>query len=226
MTDVAASLARVRERITVAARRSGRKPEDVTLVAVTKGVSEGRMQAAVAAGVKDLGESRVQEASPKIEALGGAVRWHLVGHLQRNKAARAAELFDVIHSADSARLLGELSRHARRPLEVLLQVNVAGEPQQHGVSPDGLIDLASQAAQLPGIRLVGLMTIAPMAPDGETVRPVFRRLRVLRDELNRRMMLRSPLPHLSMGMTDDFEAAVEEGATMIRIGRGIFGERG
>jgi hypothetical protein len=223
--DVAANVALVQERMAAAAPRSGRRPEDVTLVAVTKDVDAAHIRAAVAAGVRDFGENRVQEAASKIESLGRAVRWHMVGHLQRNKAAEAVALFDVIHSIDGPGILRELSRRILRPLDVLLQVNVAGEPQKHGVAPDGLIDLASEAAQLPGIRVVGLMTIAPVAADPETVRPVFRQLRVLRDDLNRRAMFHSPLVHLSMGMTNDFEVAVEEGATMVRIGRGIFGER-
>lgn len=226
VTDVAAKVARVRERIVAAATRSGRRPEDVTLVAVTKDVDAAHIRAAIAAGVADLGENRVQEAATKIEALGRAPRWHMVGHLQRNKVAEAVVLFDAIHSADSTRLLGELSRRLHRPIDVLLQVNVAGERQKHGVAPGALIDLASEAAHIPGLRIVGLMTIAPVASNPETVRPVFRHLRTLRDELNRRAVFLQPLVHLSMGMTDDFEVAVEEGATMVRIGRGIFGERG
>ena len=155
--------------------------------------------------------------------MGGLARWHLVGHLQRNKAARATALFDVIHSVDSAALLAELSARAARPLDVLLQVNVAREPQKHGVLPDALPALVRDAAAARGVRIVGLMTIAPQGPDPEAARSVFRRLRELRGELGR--LLGAPLPHLSMGMTDDFEVAVEEGATMVRIGRAIFGAR-
>ncbi len=220
MNDIAVKVARVRERITAAAARSGRRADDVLLVAVTKGVDVDRMRAAVAAGMRDLGESRVQEAAPKIEALGRSVRWHLVGHLQRNKARTAAHLFEVIHSIDSPRLLADLSRRAMRPLDVLLQVNVGGEPQKYGVAPEGLAALARSAAGLPNLRIVGLMTIAPQSPDPERVRSVFRRLRGLRDEIGR--LLGAPLPHLSMGMSDDFEVAIEEGATMVRIGRAIF----
>ncbi|MGH2398774.1 MAG: YggS family pyridoxal phosphate-dependent enzyme [bacterium] len=225
MTDVAANVTRVRERIAAAATRSGRRFEDVRLIAITKDVEAERIRAAVAAGVGELGENRVQEARRKIDVLGRDPRWHMVGHLQRNKAAEAAALFDVIHSIDGPAILRELSRRAERPVEVLLQVNVAGEPQKHGVAPDGLVDLAADAAHLPGIVVVGLMTIAPIASDPDTARPVFRRLRELRDELNRRAVLHAPLAHLSMGMTDDFEVAIEEGATIVRIGRGIFGER-
>jgi len=220
--DIAAAVARVRARLAAAASRSGRKSEDITLVAVTKGVSLERIREAVAAGIADLGESRVQEAAPKIAALGAPVRWHLVGHLQRNKAARAAALFEVIHSVDSAAVLAALGRRAPRPLDVLLQVKLAGEGGRHGVPAEALAALARQAVGLPGVRIVGLMTIAPPSRDPEAVRGVFRRLRELRGELGR---LIGPLPHLSMGMSDDFEVAVEEGATMVRIGRAIFGPR-
>ena len=223
-TDVAAGVAHVRERIAAAARRSGRRPEDVALVAVTKGVDPDRIRAAIAAGVADLGESRVQEAASKIEAVGRSVRWHLVGHLQRNKAARAVALFDVIHSVDSAVLLAELSARAEHQLDVLLQVNIARAPQKHGVLPDALPALVRDAAGLRRVRIAGLMTIAPQVPEPEQARSVFRRLRELRGELGR--LLGAPLPHLSMGMTDDFEVAVEEGATLVRIGRAIFGARG
>lgn len=225
VAHISRNVARVRESIATAARRAGRRPEDVTLIAVTKEVSVESIRSAIAAGVEDLGESRVQDASSKIRGLRSAARWHLVGHLQRNKAARAAELFDVIHSADNQSILGELSKRARGALEALIQVNVAAEPQKHGVAPEDLLELATWASKLPGLRIVGLMTIAPLADDPETVRPVFRRLRELRDELNTQNVFGVPLAHLSMGMTDDFEVAIEEGATMVRIGRGIFGER-
>lgn len=224
VTDVAAGVARVRARIAAAARRSGRRPDDVTLVAVTKGVDLERIKAVVAAGVTDLGESRLQEAVPKIDALGRPARWHLVGHLQRNKAARAAAVFDVIHSVDTGGLLADLSARAVRPLDVLLQVNIAREPQKHGALPDALPALLRDAAGSRGVRIVGLMTIAPQGPDPEAARPVFRRLRELRGELGR--LLGAPLSHLSMGMSDDVEVAVEEGATMVRIGRAIFAAPG
>lgn len=220
VTDVAASVAAVRARIAAAAQRAGRRTEDVTLVAVTKGVRPDRIREALAAGITDLGESRVQEAASKVASLGAGVRWHLVGHLQRNKAGRAAALFQVIHSMDSARLLAELDARAERPLEVLLQVNVAGEPQKSGVAPEALPELARGAGGLRRVRIAGLMTIAPQGPDPERARSVFRRLRELRAEVGR--LLGAPLAHLSMGMSDDFEPAVEEGATIVRIGRAIF----
>lgn len=228
VTGLDARVARVRERIARAAARSGRRPEDVILVAVTKGVEPGRILEAAACGITDVGENRVQEAAAKIEALGAAasaLRWHLVGHLQRNKAGRAAQLFSVIHSVDRLAVAVELSRRAREPLEVLVQVNVSGEPQKFGVAPDDAEALVRSLADLPGLRVVGLMTIAPVTDTPEAVRPVFARLRELRDHLVRRGAA-PELPHLSMGMSQDFDVAVEEGATMVRIGRAIFGPDG
>ncbi len=229
--DVGANVARVRERIAASAARSGRRPGEITLIAATKGVDLVRIKGAVSAGIHDLGENRVQEAAPKIDALGRHIRWHLIGHLQRNKARRAAALFEVIQSLDSAPLADDLSRWIRqrgagRTLEVLLQVNVAGEAQKSGVAPDAVFALAEEVAALPGLRVVGLMTVEPQMEDLEALRLVFRRLRALRDELNRRQVFTHPVPHLSMGMSEDFDVAVEEGATMVRVGRAIFGPRG
>ena len=220
MSDVAAGVARVRARIAAAAERAGRRPEEVTVVAVTKGVELARVRDVVAAGVTDVGESRVQEAAPKVPALRAAARWHLVGHLQRNKAGLAAGLFSVIHSLDSVRLAEDLSRHAPQSLDVLLQVNVAREAQKFGVPPEGLPALLRSVAVLPNLRVIGLMTIPPLHRDPEQARPVFRRLRTLRDEVAK--VLGTALPHLSMGMSDDVDVAVEEGATLVRVGRAIF----
>ncbi len=232
VSDIAASVARVRERIAAAARRSGRRAEDVTLVAVSKGVDPPRILAAAAGGVTDFGENRVQEAVPKISALrvqlAATTRWHMIGHLQRNKTGQALQVFAVLHSVDSAALAAALSRHlaasSGRMLDALVQVNVAGEPQKFGMAPDGLPALLRQIVGLPGLRVIGLMTIAPQAGDPETVRPVFRRLRELRDQIAR-LGVAPSLVHLSMGMSDDFEVAVAEGATMVRVGRAIFGPR-
>lgn len=223
VTELAERVAEVRARIADAAARAGRHPDEVTLVAVTKGVPPDRIRAAVAAGLTELGESRVQEAAAKIRTLGPVARWHLVGHLQRNKVRQAARLFSCIHAVDRPDLARELDRRLERDLAVLLQVNVAGEPQKFGVPPAALPILAAAVAGCARLRVVGLMTIAPLVDDPELVRPVFSRLRVLRDELNQQGLLPEPLHHLSMGMSDDFEVAVEEGATLVRIGRAIFG---
>ncbi len=218
--SIAQNLALVRERILAACERAGRSPDGVTLVGVTKGVSPEAAAEACRAGLLDLGENRVQEADRKIEALslmGLRPRWHLIGHLQTNKAKTAIGLFAIIHSVDSVRLGHALSLHARAPLPILLEVNVAQEAAKYGFSPDEAPAAVKEIASLPNLDVRGLMTVAPLTDDPEAVRPVFRRLRELRDELG--------LRELSMGMTNDFDVAVEEGATMVRVGRAIFGPR-
>ena len=218
--DVAAGVERVRERIARACEQVGRDPASVTLIAVSKGQPADAISAAAGAGIRHFGENRIQEALPKIEqatAAGVEATWHLVGHLQSNKAKAAASAFDVIHSVDSARLLARLDAAAAPPRDVLLQVNVAAEPQKQGVAPEAVDTLVEATHATDSLRLRGLMTIAPIAADPEEVRPLFRALRLLAE--------RFELPDLSMGMTDDFEVAIEEGATLVRVGRAIFGER-
>lgn len=210
----------MRERIAAACLRAGRSPEEVIVVAVAKGFPPAAIVEAVAAGIGHIGENRVQEAAAKRPALAGLrppPTWHLVGHLQTNKVKLALELFDIIHSVDSLYLAEAISRRARRPVPVLLEVNVAGEASKFGFSPRELPPAAAAIARLPNLKVRGLMTVAPLASDAEELRPIFRRLRELRDSLG--------LRELSMGMSDDFEAAIEEGSTMVRIGRAIFGER-
>jgi pyridoxal phosphate enzyme (YggS family) len=210
----------VRLRIDGACRRGGRAPEEVTLVAVTKGFPPECVRDAVAVGLRQFGENRVQEAAAKRKALDGLptdIVWHMVGHLQTNKAKTALGLFDIIHSVDTPHLAEALSRRAPGPVPVFLEVNVAGEPSKHGFPPAELAGASQAIARLPNLDLRGLMTVAPLVADPEEVRPVFRRLR----EMARALSLRE----LSMGMTDDFEVAIEEGATCVRIGRAIFGER-
>ncbi len=225
MDEIRERLEAVRRRIRVAAERSGRPASAVTLVAVSKTMPVEAIRMAIAAGATVLGENRVQEACDKIAALAGAAEWHLIGHLQTNKAKVAVGLFDRIHSLDSVRLARELDRHAGeagRRVRCLLQVNVGGEAQKNGASEDEVRPLLEAAARLPHIRVEGLMAIPPFLSDPEAIRPFFRRLRVLRDELAREGFA---LPDLSMGMTHDFEVAVEEGATLVRIGTAIFGPR-
>jgi pyridoxal phosphate enzyme (YggS family) len=220
VSDVPSNLARVRERIAAACCRADRSPDEVTLVGVTKGFPPEVIAEACAAGLEDAGENRVQEAAHKIEALaarGVRPRWHLVGHLQTNKVGAALELFAIIHSIDSLRLAEAMDRRAQHTVPVLLEVNVAGEATKHGFAPDEVASAVSGVGALPNLDLRGLMTVAPAVDDPEAVRPVFRRLRELRDA--------NGLAELSMGMTDDFEVAIEEGATMVRVGRAIFGER-
>jgi PLP dependent protein len=220
MLDIAGNLERVRERLARAAERSGRRPADVLLIAVSKTVDVERMRAAVAAGVAALGENRVQEARSKVAELGRPVAWHLIGHLQTNKARDAVELFDVIHSLDRVELARELERRAAargQVVEALLQVNVAAEASKGGVGADLVGETLDIVGKLPHVRVRGLMTIPPEVERADDARPWFRRLR----ELGERHGLRE----LSMGMSHDFEVAVEEGATMVRVGTAIFGPR-
>lgn len=220
MLDIQENVERVRAAIERACLRSGRDPREVLLIAVSKTVDPARIRLAVGAGVPALGENRVQEAKDKVALLGHPVPWHLIGSLQTNKARDAVRLFDWIQSVDRlelARELGSRAQAAGRVVEALLQVNLGEEPQKGGVAPAELKAVLAAAAALPGLRIRGLMTIPPLGPDAEAARPHFRRLRELRDATG--------LPHLSMGMSGDFEVAIEEGATMVRVGTAIFGPR-
>ena len=217
----------VRGRIARAAERAGRRPESVVLVGVVKTVPEGIIREAVALGLGELGESRVQEAEAHIAAVGrDTARWHMIGHLQRNKAGRAVELFDRVHGVDSADLAQALSRRAVAAgcrLPVLVEVNVSGEAAKFGAAPEALVGLLERVAGLPGLALDGLMTVGARVERAEDARAGFARLRMLRDQGERVLGMR--LPELSMGMSGDFEVAVEEGATMVRVGSALFGER-
>ncbi|MCR4439744.1 MAG: YggS family pyridoxal phosphate-dependent enzyme [bacterium] len=218
----------VRERIAAACARAGRDPREVEIVAVSKTVHVDRIREAIAAGIRIIGENRVQEAWPKVQAIGRGVAWHMVGHLQTNKVKRALECFDLIQSVDSLHLAEEISRRAiacGRRVEVFVEVNTSGEPSKFGVPPEQAPDLVARIAQLPGVRVLGLMTIGAFLPDPELVRPCFVTLRQVREEIDRLGIDNVQIPHLSMGMTDDFGVAVEEGATLVRIGRAIFGQR-
>lgn len=225
--ELGARLAAVRARIASAAERAGRDPRSVTLVGVSKTMPLAIVRNAYRAGLAHFGENRVQEATAKFADFKPAdLTLHLVGHLQRNKAGKAVGLFDVFHSVDSLALAESLSvacREQSAPLPILLEVNVAGEESKFGLAPAEVLPLLERVASLKSLTPRGLMTIAPLVADPEQVRPIFRQLRALRDECQARLGLE--LPHLSMGMTNDFEVAVEEGATLVRVGRAIFGER-
>jgi pyridoxal phosphate enzyme (YggS family) len=220
------NLHRVRDRIRGARERSDRAAEDPVLVAVTKEVSIDDARALLGLGQLHLGENRVQEALQKIEALGPAPTWHLIGHLQSNKVRKAVGRFSWIHSVDSAGLLDRINRVAKEfgatPPRLCLQVNVTGEEAKHGFRPDRIRSVLASASALDGVEIAGLMTMARYAPDPETARPAFRALRQLRDAANAENWYRVPIPHLSMGMSGDFEVAVEEGATMLRVGSALF----
>ena len=225
--DIRANLAAVRERIARAAERAGRRGEDVLLVAVSKTVPVERIRAAIAAGVPALGENRVQEAMVKIAAIGHLVPWHLIGHLQTNKVKDALDGFDLIHSVDRLPLAEALSARAAREgrrVEALVQINVAEEPQKGGLRPADLRPALEAMAALPGLALRGLMTIPPLPRDPEESRPYYRETRKLLEAASG-WGLPPRFRELSMGMSGDFEVAIEEGATMVRIGTAVFGPR-
>ncbi len=226
MNQIAPNLEEVHRRINAAAHRARRDPAGVRLVAVSKKVDLERLRLAVAAGHHLFGENYVQEAKGKITALGPGLSWHLVGHLQTNKAKEAVALFDLIHTVDRLKLAQALDKAAAgagRTQEVLIQVNLAGEETKSGAAPEAVPDLLREVARLPCLRATGLMTMPPWFADPEAVRPYFRALRELRDRLQQATGL--TLPELSMGMSGDYEVAVEEGATLVRVGTAIFGER-
>ncbi|MBA2524807.1 MAG: YggS family pyridoxal phosphate-dependent enzyme [Pyrinomonadaceae bacterium] len=220
----------VREKIATVARRCGREPRELTLVAVSKTHPVSVVSEACGVGVTDFGENRIQEAESKIVALRAeAARWHLIGHLQGNKARRAVKLFDIVHTLDSVSLADRLDRACaeenRAELPVLIQVDLAGETTKSGVSPTGLPDLVKAVNKCSRLRFQGLMTLPPFYEDAERLRPFFRRLHELRDELQVAGHFGERRGELSMGMSHDFEVAIEEGATIVRVGTAIFGER-
>ncbi len=217
-----------RERISEAAARSGRDAAAVKLMAVSKTVEESAVAAAIAAGVDIIGENYVQEARRKLEKMGKSGEWHLIGHLQTNKAKYAVRLFDMIHSVDRMELAVELDRRARaagRVMPVLIEVNTGGETAKSGISPADAPDLARRIAPLGGLALRGLMTMPPWFDDAEDARPYFAALRELRDRIAAEGIAGIAMTELSMGMSQDYAVAVEEGATIVRVGRAIFGER-
>jgi PLP dependent protein len=225
-----ARFTRIRAQIEAAAQRSGRPADEVTLIAISKTQPASAVERVIELGAADIGENRVQEAEEKIAAVGrDKARWHLVGHLQANKAKRAVNLFDVIHSLDSIDLARRLDRlcveEGREKLSVLIQVDLGLEETKSGIEETALPGLVEELASLPRIKLIGLMTLPPFFDDPEHSRPFFRRLRELRDDLASRGLFEHQKGELSMGMTQDFEVAIEEGATMVRIGTAIFGER-
>lgn len=222
MSGIRESLAAARESIRAACLKAGRQPEEVRLVAVTKTVDAERIREAAALGVSDFGENYLQEARSKIEALGPGPTWHMIGHVQTNKAKHIPGLFGWVHSIDRWELLERLDAFGKE-VSILFEVNLSGEPQKHGATTDALRSILEKAPALRHIKPMGLMTVPPIALDPESTRPYFRRLRELLFEVNREFG--ANLTELSMGMSADFAVAIEEGATMVRIGTAIFGER-
>jgi pyridoxal phosphate enzyme (YggS family) len=225
--SIALNLESVRRRIAAAAGRAARAPEEITLIGVSKTMPAERVREAIAAGLTDLGENRVQEAREKIAAIEEEARWHLVGHLQGNKANLAARLFNCIHSIDTPDLLRRLETAVAREgrsIEALVQVDLAGEESKFGADEAALENILTEAEGCRSVAVRGLMILPPFDPDPESARPWFRRLRALLEEARERHPALE-LRHLSMGMTGDFEVAIEEGATMVRVGTALFGAR-
>ncbi len=228
-----ARLEAINRQIAAACERAGRQPSEVTLVAVSKTVAPARIREAIEAGVRDLGENRVQEAAAKIPELNAVtaehnVQWHLIGHLQSNKARRALEHFDAVHSVDSlklAELLDNAAGEFGKKLPVFIEVNLGGEVLKSGVAPGELFPLCERAGKLANLELKGLMAVPPFPDNPEDMRPFFRQLRQMRDEVQRRGIAGEWFKDLSMGMSGDFEVAIEEGATFVRIGTALFGAR-
>jgi len=228
MSYLKQNIQQVTSRIKAAAERSGRKLEDIRLIAVTKNFSADVVQEAVDNGIVLLGENRVQEAKSKVELVKGNVEWHLIGHLQRNKVKDAINIFSMIQSLDSMRLAEEIQKRAEQAekvIDVLVQVNIGREASKYGIDPDDTEDFVKKIALLPNLRVRGLMAIAPFEENPEDVRIYFRNLYNIFQNLKDKSIKNINMEYLSMGMTHDFEVAIEEGANMVRIGTGIFGSR-
>jgi pyridoxal phosphate enzyme (YggS family) len=228
MQQIGSNLERLRENIDDVCRRSGRLASEIVLVAVTKTFPVEVIEQAITQGINIIGENRVQEAQEKFERIGPEVQWHLIGHLQSNKAKKAVEIFSLIHSIDSVELAREVGRRAlqvNKVQDILLEVNTSGEPQKYGFDPQMLKTALEEIKNIPGIKVLGLMTVGPLTDDVDAVRRSFKVLRLLFDELKASTIPNIEMRHLSMGMSGDYSIAIEEGSNMIRVGSAIFGKR-
>ena len=228
MSTIRENIEKVRENIAEAALRSGRDPSDISLMGVTKTVDDDRIMEAIHCGIDMLGENYVQEGKRKIDKMGKSVEWHMIGHLQTNKAKYVVRLFDMIHSVDRMKLARELDKKSRAAdciMKILVEVNISGEESKNGVAKDKAVDLVKEIASLENLSIQGLMTMPPWFDDPEDARPYFVALRELRDKIAGENIEGVEMAELSMGMSGDFPVAVEEGATIVRVGRAIFGER-
>ena len=227
MIDIAENIKIIRENIRKVAEKIGKDPKDIIIVAATKTVEPERIEKAIECGIEIIGENRVQEARKKWEVLKNKVKWHMIGHLQTNKVKQALEIFELIHSVDSLKLAKEIQKRAEKMgkiQDILIQVNVSGEKTKFGISEDELIPLVKEVSKFENIRILGLMTIPPYSENPEDSRPYFRRLRELKEELSEKFS-NIDFKYLSMGMTNDYLVAIEEGANMVRLGTAIFGPR-
>lgn len=229
MPSIRDNLESVRQRIARAAQAAGRDPGEITLVAVTKTFPVETILEGIESGLEIIGENRVQEAAQKFSRIGRRVQWHLVGHLQSNKAKKAVEIFSLIHSIDTLEIAREVGRRAQelgRVQDVLAEVNTSGEPQKYGVEPSRALDFIGSLSRLQGIRVLGLMTVGPLTDDAQAIRQAFRQLQRLFQEARGLGLENTEMRYLSMGMSSDFELAIAEGSNMVRIGSAIFGNRG
>ncbi len=228
MNAIEQNIKNVKENIARAAEKAGKNPEEITLVAVSKTVESERIREALRHGIEIIGENRIQEAETKFKQIPLKFEKHLVGHLQTNKAKKAVELFDMIQSVDSVKLANEISRRAiqkGKVIGVLVEVNTSAESTKYGLKPDEVMDFMKQISKLEGIKVKGLMTVGLFSSDMEKVRPCFKKLKRIFDELKEEKIPNVEMKCLSMGMTQDYEVAIEEGANMVRIGTAIFGKR-
>ncbi|MFC1556397.1 YggS family pyridoxal phosphate-dependent enzyme [candidate division KSB1 bacterium] len=223
--SIAENISAVRGRIGRAAEKSGRRAEEITLVAVTKTHPPEIVDEAIRCGLTDIGENRVQEAEQKFPLVKESAVWHFIGHLQRNKVKNVLRFSSIIHSVDSVRLAAEIDRQTDRPVDIFVEVNVGDEESKYGIRPDETPGFLREIRRFGSLNCCGLMAIPPLQEDPEDVRPYFRKLAEIQREVNRQKIFDEPLTDLSMGMTDDFETAIEEGATVVRIGRALFGPR-
>jgi len=226
--DITANINKIKQRIAAAAARCNRAPDSIKLLAVTKTVPLPAIEQAIKAGITALGENYVQEAKEKIAVIGQRVSWHMIGHLQTNKAKYTVNLFDYIHSVDRLELAAEIDKRARligRKINILIEINVSGEKTKNGITALEAIELIKNVSMLDCVSIKGLMTMAPYSTNPENSRPYFSELRNLRNKIISEGITNIQMEELSMGMTDDFEIAIEEGATIVRIGRAIFGQR-
>ena len=223
--DIGENIRVILERITRAAQRSGRSADNVKLIAVSKTHPAETVDEAIRNGINDIGENRIQEAAAKFDDVRERAVWHMIGHLQRNKVKTALKIFDTIHSVDSVSLAAEIDKRASRTIDFLVEVNIGEEKAKSGVMPDETLGLLKEVGTFAKLKCLGLMTIPPLTDDIERLRSYFRAVRDIQKEANRTNIFDNPLTELSMGMTNDFETAIEEGSTMVRVGRAIFGER-
>lgn len=228
MSAISENIQKVRAIISRQAALAGRNAAEITLIAVTKTVVPERIQEALAAGVTDIGENKIQEALSKSSNIGHSVQWHLIGHLQTNKVKTAIQLFDLIHSVDSLKLAEAIDQEAGKAgkkQRILVEVNVSGEESKYGCSPEAAVELIKSAGNRDNLQIEGLMTMAPFTADQEKIKAVFKGLRDLKDTIAGYQIPNVTMKHLSMGMSQDFEIAIAEGATLVRIGTAIFGHR-